>query len=132
MNTDEINHEGDVQLEDALKEFRASAFASVERPESFWTAQLKAVLERMEQHRKVVPWRPLLTWGTAAVIVVAVAGIWLLSPRALPAPDFAAGYDQDLLVDVERLTDSQMPLALEPAMILADEIKAGIATRKAP
>lgn len=132
MDTDGIHCERDAELEKSLKEFRASALAAVERPESFWTAQRRAVLERMGRPRKTLAWRPALVWGTALAFILVVAAIWLDGPRALPAPDFAAGYDQDLLLEVERLTEAQTSLALEPAQLLAREIAEGIATHKAP
>jgi len=50
-------------------------------------------------------------------------GIFLLRVPAQPVPDYAGGYDQDLLVDVEQAVDRELPSALEPALLLYDEIK---------
>jgi hypothetical protein len=126
INPDEL--ENDSALQAALEQFRASALAAVDRPDAFWDAQRRAVLCKVEQPRKGISWKPAV-WATTVMVVALVAGIWLDGPRAAPAPDFAAGYDQDLLMDVERLTSSEMPLALEPAMLLAGEIEKG--TRRA-
>ena len=126
MNADGFNFERDVRLKDALNEFRSSARASAERPEAFWADQRLKVLDRAQERRKPISFRPVLAWCTTVVLVLVVVTFWLESPRALPAPDFAAGYDQDLLADVESLTNRPVTLALEPALILADEIAAGI------
>ncbi len=39
-----------------------------------------------------------------------------------PMPDFAAGYDQDLLVGVGRMINQNVPAALEPAALITKEI----------
>jgi hypothetical protein len=39
-----------------------------------------------------------------------------------PMPDFAAGYDQDLLVGVGRMLNQNVPAALEPAALITKEI----------
>ncbi len=122
-NQDELEH--DATLQAALKEFRASALAAADRPDAFWEAQRNAVLSEVKKPRIGISWRPA-AWATAAVVVAVVAGIWLDGPRAAPVPDFAAGFDQDLLSEVDRLTRSEMPSALEPAMLIAGEIEAGI------
>jgi hypothetical protein len=49
-------------------------------------------------------------------------------PQAAPAPDLAAGYDQELLVDVERCLDREVPEPLEPAFLLAAELGHGSTT----
>lgn len=124
-----ISDEDDGRLDSALKEFRASALTSAQRPESFWAVQRAAILEGAARHPGAKPWKPLLAWGTLAIVMAAVGSVWLHKPAPESAPDFAAGFDQDLLLDVQRLTSSPTPLALEPALILAGEINAGITPR---
>lgn len=124
MNTDFDNEK---QLDAALKEFRASACAGLQRPEDFWEKQRRAVMAQIVHRPQASPFKPLLVWGIAVAVVLIAFGLWVEGPRTLPAPDFAAGYDQDLLGDVESLTNAEAPLALGPAFILADEIKTGAA-----
>ena len=126
MENHEFDFAAEPKLKAALKEFRASALAATERPEAFWAEQCRSVMARVARVRKASFLRPALAWGVAAVLVLVAVGLWVEGPSALPAPDFAVGYDDDLLSDVGRLTDTQAPLALEPALVLADEIEAGI------
>jgi hypothetical protein len=114
----------DESIAEALAELRSAALAASQRPESFWTDQRNAVLERAGA-RRVLRWKSGWAWVAAAVLVVVFSSIWLEMPRGMPAPDFAAGDDQELLYDVEQLLNTHVPLALEPAMMLADEIAAG-------
>jgi hypothetical protein len=126
MKKNGFDFAGERQFESDLKEFRASALTGAERPGAFWAEQRRSVMARVGQAQKASPFKPAFAWGMAVVIVLAVVGSWMEGPRALPAPDFAAGYDDDLLSDVKRLTDTQTPLALLPALALVDEIEAGL------
>ena len=123
-DADDVLH--DESIAEALAELRSAALAATQRPESFWTAQRNAVLARTGEQR-VLPWKPGWAWVAAAALVVIVSSVWLEMPRGMPAADFAAGDDQELLYDVEQLINTHVPLALEPAMMLADEIAAGTA-----
>ena len=131
MKTDGNDLDRSEVLEAALKEFRSSALAATQRPESFWAAQRRAVLDGVGR-RKTFSRRFTLAWVVAAALVVIVAGVLLRQPRSLPAPDFAAGYDRDLLIVVEQMIDAQEPLALDPAMLIAEEIEADTIKHKGP
>jgi hypothetical protein len=126
MKKDEEDVMHDQSIAEALSELRSAALAATQRPESFWSAQRNAVLERAGA-RRAWRWKPGWAWVAAAVLMVVFSSIWLEMPRGMPAPDFAAGDDQELLYDVEQLINTHMPLALEPAMMLADEIAASTA-----
>ena len=123
-DADDVLH--DESIAEALSELRSAALAASRRPESFWSAQRNAVLARAGVQRGL-PWKPGWAWVAAAALVVIVSSVWLEMPRGMPAPDFAAGDDQELLYDVEQLIKTHVPLALEPAMLIADEIAAGTA-----
>ncbi len=131
MNADEGKREECQAVDAALREWRATALAATQLPDSFWAAQRKRVLDRAGRHASS-SWRPALPWAVAAAVVTIIIGVWLEEPRGIPAPDIAAGYDQDLLIDVERLTNVEVPLALDPTMLIAEEIAAGRAGQKAP
>jgi hypothetical protein len=121
---DDVLH--DESIAEVLSELRSAALAASQRSESFWAAQRNAVLARAGAQR-ALPWKPGWAWIAAAALVVIVSSVWMQMPRGMPEPDFAAGDDQELLRDVERLINTRVPLALEPAMLLADEIAAGVA-----
>ncbi len=123
MNDDSLLDKETEEFEAVLKEFQASAKAAVERPDSFWTSQRSAVLDRIAAKRTVVAWKPIIAWGATLFVLVTAVGLWFGRARALPATDFVAGYDQDLLLDVQRLTKVDTSLALEPAQLLVGEIK---------
>jgi len=123
-DANEVLH--DESIAEALSELHRAALAATERPESFWAAQRNAVLARAGA-RRVSPWKPVWAWVAAAVLMAVISSLWLEMPRGMPAPDFAAGDDQELLYDVEQLINARLPLALDPAMMLADEIAAGVA-----
>ncbi len=122
MGADPVNNKEDADLERVFNEFRGSVMADVERPEAFWASQRVAVLDRTAGGRRAFAWRPIVVWSATIVILATAASLWFGRSRALPAPDFAAGYDQDLLLDVQRLTEVETSLALQPAQVLADEI----------
>jgi len=130
MDSYDMDLSEDPQFKDALREFRSAGHRMTERPERFWADQRLHIMKRISSRRKGFSFRPVLVWGSAVALVLIFVGIWMDVTRALPAPDFAAGYDQDLLRDVERLTEAQTPIALEPAFLLVDEIKAGLAPRR--
>ncbi len=107
---------GDFPEEQVASCLRRAADSSVSaRPDRFWAEQRLAIVSRLPQQRPGES-RPVLIWATAALLAVIAIGIWVDSPRAVPQPDFAAGYDADLLSDVRRLVDAEVPLALEPAL----------------
>ena len=124
MNKDESDAMHDESIAEALSELRSAALAASQRPESFWAAQRNAVLARAGK-RRTLQWKPGWAWVAATFLVVVFSSIWLEMPRGMTAPDFAAGDDQELLYDVEQLLNTHVPLALEPAMMIADEIAAG-------
>jgi len=129
MESHELNPEVDPRLKGALEDWRAAAIVAGERPEGFWAHQRRVILDRTGQ-RRAFSLRPLLVWGTVVVVIVATSLFMIHEPRALPSFDFAAGYDHDLLLDVERLTSAQMPCAFEPASLLTIEMEASNGTTK--
>jgi hypothetical protein len=76
--------------------------------------------------------RWLGAWASAAIIIVALSLILSTELQQQPISDFAAGSDQDLLVDVERSLRRPVPAALEPAMLLAQEVMSGAETKSTP
>ncbi len=108
-------------LKDALQEFRRTSRVTSERNETFWEDQRRSVHARLIAKQPVRQWRFVWVWATAAAVVA--LGVGLFEQRQEPIrPDFAAGYDQQLLLDIDRALDRHLPTALEPAAILPSEI----------
>jgi hypothetical protein len=59
----------------------------------------------------------------ATALVFFGFGLFLFRVPAQPIPDYAGGYDQDLLIDVEQALHRDLPSALEPVLILSDELE---------
>jgi hypothetical protein len=113
-----------------LVSFRDWARAATDRPEDFWERQRLGVHARLTKGKMNRRW--LGAWASAAIIAVVIVALGLLlstKPQQQPIPDLAAGYDQDLLVDIERSLRRPVPAALEPAMLLAQEVISGSETK---
>jgi hypothetical protein len=77
---------------------------------------------RMTRRRWWTVWRPVV-WIPATVALALIVMTVLFSERPKPPmPDFAAGYDQELLLGVGRMINQNVPAALEPAALLTKEI----------
>jgi hypothetical protein len=124
MKSEEMDITEEQNLADALQEYRAAAWAETGRDEQFWENQRRAVMAGIGKQKHSFRFKRAMAWSLAAVIVLIVIGLRLEVPRALPAPDFACGYDQDLLSDVDRLIHAPMPTAFEPAMVLVNDMDA--------
>ena len=111
----------DERLESALTGFRRVAREASDRPEHFWERQRLAVKERLNAER---PGRGYnrMAWVSAAVLVL--LAIVLFTPRGEPiVSDIPAGQDQELLIGIERSLDREIPQALEPGLLLTQEIQ---------
>ena len=108
------------RLRSAVSALRGSAHVAAEKPDAFWTRQRSAAASRVSG-RAASP----LTWA-AAVAAAVLAAMLLQEPRpvapAMPFPD----PDQALLVSVERAVNRQVPQALAPAALLAQEISRNV------
>jgi hypothetical protein len=93
--------------------------SATERPEWFWKRQQTTIRARVAERQAWV--RPAATW--AATMALFLLAMLLL--RGRPAPVVQKAHvdpDQELLVAVEQAVQSDVPSALEPAAILAQEI----------
>ena len=99
-------------------------------PQDFWRAQRRTIAARLSAVQEL-PTRPL-AWATSLAGILLFAallsrGLPVLdsSPRqALPteAAQAAADPDHDLLVDIGRSVRREVPRALEPASLIAQEL----------
>ena len=123
MKPEEIDLERVPALKRELLEYRRSGLAAAERPEEFWERQRRAVMDKVAAPPKRSYFKAAMAWSAVIAAVLLFISLWVESPKASPVPDFAGGYDQDLLCDVERLTADEAPVALQPAYILVTEIQ---------
>jgi hypothetical protein len=111
------------QLKDGIRNFRESFRVAAERPDTFWARQRVAISEGLQRHpTDKSKWKPALLWAPASIVVLMCLFLFTVKSK-LPAPDFAVGADQNLLVDVEQALVRDCPEALAPAAILVHEIK---------
>jgi hypothetical protein len=111
----------DAAFRAALDDFRRETLAAAQRPDGFWNTQHAAIMERTRSRQPV--WRIGLSWALATALVLFGFGLFLFRVPAQPIPDYAGGYDQDLLIDVEQALHREIPSALEPALLLSEEIE---------
>ena len=110
------------QFKDDVRIFRESFRAAAERPDTFWARQRAAILEGLRHPAHKSKWRPALLWAPASIVVLMCLFLFTEKTK-LPAPDFAVGADQNLLVDVEQALYREYPEALAPAATLVQEIR---------
>jgi hypothetical protein len=110
----------------ALTEVRDESLALGERPQGFWREQRLAIAARLSADNQFVT-RPL-AWAASLAMVALVAaflvqGVPPLQIQAVrPAASSATDSDHDLLVAVERSMRRDVPRALEPATLIAQEL----------
>ncbi len=109
-----------------LARYAETTRAAAEQPEAFWRAQQAAVARRWSG--RPAPRR--LAWAAAAACVV-LAAVSLIE-KTPPEPMAQADPDQVLLVDVERSVRRELPRALEPASLLAQELSRSAETQSNP
>lgn len=108
-----------------FKDLPAAVGASVERPEMFWQRQRAAIRSRIAIHEAARrPWLGFI-WVTAVCLIVLASLAVHTSPPLSPAAP-QSDPDQQLLVSVEQAIHSGGPQALEPAAMLADDIRQAI------
>ncbi len=115
-------------LRTALAGVRAESLALGERPQGFWREQRLAIAARLSAGNDFET-RPL-AWAASLSVVALVAAFLAQgmpplpvgSPSASTGISVAADSDHDLLVDVARFTRRDVPRALEPATLIAQEL----------
>jgi hypothetical protein len=110
------------KFKEGIRTFRESFRAAAEKPDTFWARQREAISGglRYPAHKK--KWKPALLWAPASIAVL-MSLLLFTGNNKLPAPDFAMGADQNLLVEVEQALVRDCPEALAPAATLIQEIR---------
>jgi len=109
-------------LKQELARLPGQARDAAERPEELWAAQRAAVWSKIADRERTRRRVPALA-GAAATAIVAIA-IFAASYKTKPPMTVAAPQaisDQELLVQVERILQSETPASLQPAGLIAPE-----------
>jgi hypothetical protein len=101
---------------------RAEAKKSTEQPKAFWLRQREGIISRVEGRDFTHPWRRWV-WITATMMLILLA-CTLISRHSVPPTTAVARPDPDdaLLLSVQQSIRSDVPQALKPAALLAQEI----------
>jgi hypothetical protein len=110
------------QFKESVRILRESFRAAADRPDTFWARQRAAISANLRRPAHKSKWRPALLWAPASIVVLMCLFLFTEKTK-IPAPDFAAGADQNLLVDVEQALVRDCPEALAPAATLVQEIR---------
>jgi len=114
-------------LRRVLGRYAEESRAVAERPESFWQRQQAALARRWAEQ----PTSRRLAWA-AAVAMVVLAAVLLIEKTPPAVRTAETDPDQVLLVEVERSVRRELPRALEPAALLAQEVSRSGETRSNP
>jgi hypothetical protein len=119
------------ELKKELRIFSESIRADAERPEAFWSRQRTCIATRIQSPDPLSGLRPALLWAPTLIVVVLCLFLFVEKSKA-PTPDFAAGADQILLVEVEQALERNYPEALAPAALITWEIDQGSMSAEQP
>jgi predicted anti-sigma-YlaC factor YlaD len=116
---------------DAIGGARARIRKAAEQPESFWREQREGITTRLADRVFHQPWMRFV-WVTATVTLVLLATTLLSRHAAPPLPKTQADPDDALMLSVQKSIRSDLPQALEPAALLAQEVDYAAETRGNP
>ncbi len=112
---------GQEELRAVLDSVREWARVAAARPEGFWQAQRMSIHARLERRTERIWWvRRALSAGALAAALGATVYI------SQPEPQLVSAVRQDpdhaLLMEIEQAAERQVPRALKPAELLAQEL----------
>jgi hypothetical protein len=97
--------------------FRDSIYAIAQRDDNFWREQQLAIRERVSAKR----WYPLHWAWAAAMVMVLIAAIFLMRTPNPPQNQPTEDADKVLLQEVQGDLAREVPEALAPAVLIAEE-----------
>ena len=109
-------------LQDVLKSFRDTHHVAADRSVFYWKSRQESIMKKIQAPVSCSKFRHSLLWIPAAAALLFCL-LYFLPERRLPVPDIAAGYDQQLLIEVERALSRDYPVALESIDILTRELE---------
>jgi hypothetical protein len=101
-----------------LAELPTVTHVVAQNTDAFWEQQSRDIWAKIDsiESRKV----PVLAWASAATVLIAATLLFNSAPTVPPRAQ--ADSDHELMVQLERTLQSEVPMALEPAALLAREI----------
>jgi len=122
--------DGDQRLREILAALPESARAITEHPDSFWQRQEAQIRERIVASGRQPVWTAKAWVAAFALVVLAIL---LLNRGLAPQPSRSdSDPDQELFLAVEQAVHSDVPEALAPAAMLADEINNNVRSSSTP
>jgi hypothetical protein len=121
--TDFLLQSDERELQPVLNGLPVWLRSATDLPDRYWRGQRAAVRRRIATKPRA-QWRPTLGWAMVMTLIV----VALVLLRTTPAPkqvEVVQDPDQQLLVAVEQAVHRDVPSALEPASLLAEEISSG-------
>jgi hypothetical protein len=101
-----------------LEELPALTHTVAQNTDAFWEHQRTAIWANIDS---VKPRKfPVLAWASAAAVLVAATLLFSIAPTVPPRAEVDS--DHELMIQLERTLQSEVPVALEPAALLAREI----------
>lgn len=117
MNQERQNEKLDKWLDQTLAEYRR-----VEPRPGIEARVLANLRSRLSQRSWWHSWQRVL-WIYAVACLLMLVMVLLTGQREKTViPDLAKRSDQELLLGIDRLLDKEVPAALEPALVLAQEM----------
>jgi hypothetical protein len=107
----------------AIGKAHAGIFEAADRPEPFWRKQRAAISARLANRVFPAFWKRLV-WVAATMVLILVSTT-LLSRRnvtSLPPQPATSDTDDALMLSVQQSIGSDLPQALRPAALLAQEV----------
>jgi hypothetical protein len=104
-------------LRRTISSFRDSIHATAQRDQSFWRNQQLAIREQVPGR----DWYPLHWAWAVAMVMVLIAAVFLTRPPNSPRNNATEDADKVLLQEVQRDLGREVPQALAPAVLIAEE-----------
>jgi hypothetical protein len=118
------------RLQEILAALPESARAITEHPDSFWQRQAAQIRVRIAASERQPAWTAR-AWASALALIL--LGILLLNRGSVPQASRSDNdSDQELFLAVEQAVHSDVPEALAPAAMLADEINNNVRSSSTP
>lgn len=101
-----------------LEELPALTHIVTQNTDAFWDQQRTAIWAKIDS---IEPRRfPVLAWASATAVLVIATVLFSVAPTV--PPQAQADSDHELMIQLERTLQTEVPVALEPAAMLAREI----------
>ncbi len=109
------------RIEALLRGLPEWASLATQQPEPFWDRQRLLVQRQIAEMPERKPRLARLAWAAAFVLIL-IATFVLRTGSRIPVAPTSFASDRDLLVQVEQALDGDVPQALQPASLIANEI----------